>query len=49
MQADVKTLDNEKAGSIELAEEIFGLKPRADILHRVVNWQLAKCRLSLLS
>lgn len=44
MQADVKTLDNEKAGSIELAEEIFGLKPRADILHRVVNWQLAKRR-----
>ena len=44
MQADVKTLDNEQAGSIELAEEIFGLKPRADILHRVVNWQLAKRR-----
>lgn len=44
MKADVKTLENKKAGSIELAEEIFGLKPRADILHRVVNWQLAKRR-----
>lgn len=44
MKADVKTLENKKAGSIDLDEGIFGLKPRADILHRVVNWQLAKRR-----
>ncbi len=44
MQADVKTLDNEAAGSIELADAIFGLEPRRDILHRVVTWQLAKRR-----
>ena len=45
MKADVLTLDNKKAGSIELAEEIFGVLVRRDILHRVVRWQLAKRRL----
>jgi len=44
MKADVKTLDNKKAGSVELAEEVFGVTPRRDILHRVVTWQLAKRR-----
>ncbi len=44
MKAEVKTLDDKKAGSIELADEIFGLEPRADILQRVVVWQLAKRR-----
>jgi large subunit ribosomal protein L4 len=44
MQAEVKTLDNTTAGQIELADAIFGLAPRADILHRVVTWQLAKRR-----
>ncbi len=44
MKADVLTLDNKKAGSIELAEEIFGVLVRRDILHRVVRWQLAKRR-----
>jgi len=42
MKTDVITLDNQGAGSIELADEVFGLEPRADILHRVVRWQLAK-------
>ncbi len=42
MKADVKTLDAGDAGSVELKDEIFGLEPRADILHRMVNWQLAK-------
>jgi large subunit ribosomal protein L4 len=37
-------LDGGKAGDIELSEDLFGLEPRADILHRVVNWQLAKRR-----
>ena len=44
MQAELKTLDDASAGTIELADEVFGLTPRADILHRVVNWQLAKRR-----
>lgn len=44
MKADVKTLDNKKAGSIDLADDVFGLPARADILHRVVTWQLAKRR-----
>ena len=44
MQVDVKTLDAGNAGQIELNEAIFGLEPRADILFRVVNWQLANRR-----
>lgn len=44
MQAEVKTLDNGAAGTIELDDSIFGLKARPDILHRVVNWQLNKRR-----
>jgi large subunit ribosomal protein L4 len=42
MKLDVISLDASKAGSIELDDAIFGLTPRADILHRVVRWQLAK-------
>jgi large subunit ribosomal protein L4 len=42
MKLDVITLDATPAGSIELDDTIFGLEPRADILHRVVRWQLAK-------
>ena len=39
MKADVIKLDGKKAGSVDLGDEIFGLEPRADILHRVVRWQ----------
>ncbi|PIE10109.1 MAG: 50S ribosomal protein L4 [Rhodobacterales bacterium] len=39
MKADVIKLDGGKAGSVELDEALFGLEPRADILHRVVRWQ----------
>ena len=39
MKLDVIKLDGEKAGDIELDAELFGLEPRADILHRVVRWQ----------
>ena len=39
MKTDVLTLDGGKNGSVDLNEEIFGLEPRADILHRVVRWQ----------
>ena len=44
MKAEVATLDNGKAGTLDLDEAVFGVTPRADILHRVVNWQLAKRR-----
>ena len=44
MQAELRTLDDTSAGTIELADEVFGLAPRPDILQRVVNWQLAKRR-----
>lgn len=44
MKATVKSLSGTDAGTIELKDDIFGLEPRADILHRVVNWQLAKRR-----
>ena len=39
MKLDVIKLDGGKAGSVDLSEELFGLDPRADILHRVVRWQ----------
>ncbi len=42
MKQDILNLDNKNVGSIELDESIFGLEVRADILHRVVTWQLAK-------
>ncbi len=39
MKFDVIKLDGGKAGSVELSDDLFGLEPRADILHRVVRWQ----------
>ena len=42
MKLDVKTLEAKAAGSIELSDAIFGIDPRTDILHRVVQWQLNK-------
>jgi len=44
MQVNVISLDNQNVGTIELADEVFGAPVRADILHRMVNWQLAKRR-----
>jgi large subunit ribosomal protein L4 len=44
MQIAIKTLDNGSAGSVELADEIFGAKPRADIMARVVHWQQSRRR-----
>lgn len=44
MKAVVKTLDSTSAGEVDLADAIFGLEPRADIIQRVVVWQLAKRR-----
>ena len=42
MKLDVITLAGGKAGTIDLDEALFGLEPRADVLHRVVRWQRAK-------
>jgi large subunit ribosomal protein L4 len=42
MRLIVRNLDQEEVGEIELADEIFGLPIRRDILARVINWQLAR-------
>jgi large subunit ribosomal protein L4 len=44
MKANVLNLDNKAAGEVELKDEIYGLEPRADLIQRVVVWQLAKRR-----
>ncbi|HWH18226.1 MAG TPA: 50S ribosomal protein L4 [Allosphingosinicella sp.] len=44
MKVKVQTLDAKAKGDIELNDEVFGVEPRADILHRVVTWQLEKRR-----
>ncbi|GGK24897.1 50S ribosomal protein L4 [Salinarimonas ramus] len=42
MKLAITTLDGGSAGEVELDDAIFGLEPRADILQRMVRWQLAK-------
>lgn len=44
MKADVIKLDAGPAGQVELSDAIFGLEPRADILHRMVRWQRARAQ-----
>jgi len=44
MKIKVLKLDASSAGDIELNDAVFGVEPRADILHRVVTWQLEKRR-----
>lgn len=44
MKAKVLNLNNEEAGEVELADSIYGLDPRADLIQRVVEWQRAKRR-----
>jgi large subunit ribosomal protein L4 len=45
MKVKVLSLDSGKAaGDVELNDAVFGVEPRADILHRVVTWQLEKRR-----
>jgi large subunit ribosomal protein L4 len=44
MKVKVQTLDAAEAGDLELNDAVFGIEPRADILHRVVTWQLEKRR-----
>ena len=44
MQIEITTLDKTSAGNADLPDELFAAKPRADIMARVVHWQLAKRR-----
>ena len=45
MKVKVLNLDGTAAkGDVELSDEVFGIEPRADILHRVVTWQLENRR-----
>ena len=44
MKVPVQTLDAGKGGDVELNDAVFGVEPRADILHRVVTWQLTNRR-----
>lgn len=44
MKLKVKTLDAKAKGDIELNDDVFGVEARADILHRIVNWQREKAR-----
>src|SRR5262245_51545405 len=44
MKLDITTLDGDKAGSLDLSDDIFGLEPRSDLIHRYIRWQLAKRR-----
>lgn len=44
MKVKVQKIDGKAAGDVELNDAVFGLEPRADILHRVVTWQLENRR-----
>ena len=44
MKVKVQKIDGKASGDIELNDDVFGVTPRADILHRVVTWQLEKRR-----
>ena len=45
MKIQVLTLDGSATkAEVELNDAVFGLEPRADILHRVVTWQLENRR-----
>src|SRR5215213_10858592 len=45
MKVKVLNLDGSAAkGDVELSDAVFGIEPRADILHRVVTWQLENRR-----
>ncbi|MXO66119.1 50S ribosomal protein L4 [Altericroceibacterium endophyticum] len=44
MKVKVQKLDGKASGDLELNDAVFGVEPRADILHRVVTWQLENRR-----
>jgi len=42
MELKIVALDGKDAGKATLSDAIFGLEPRADLIQRCINWQLAK-------
>ena len=44
MKLKVIKIDGASAGSVEVGDDVFGLEPRVDILHRVVRWQRNKAQ-----
>jgi large subunit ribosomal protein L4 len=42
MKFNMTSIDGSAAGSLELSDAVFGLEPRADLIARMVRWQLAK-------
>ena len=44
MELKVQTLEGKESGTVNLSDEIFGLKPRQDLIQRYIVWQLAKRR-----
>lgn len=42
MELKVTTLEGKESGSVQLADAIFGLEPRKDIIQRCIQWQLNK-------
>jgi large subunit ribosomal protein L4 len=42
MELKMHSLDGKESGNVTLSDSIFGLEPRADLIQRCVNWQLAK-------
>ena len=42
MKYDMSSIEGAAAGELELSEAIFDLEPRADLIARMVRWQLAK-------
>ncbi|THD43611.1 MAG: 50S ribosomal protein L4 [Bradyrhizobium sp.] len=42
MKFNMTSIDGSASGSLELRDEVFGLEPRADLIARMVRWQLAK-------
>lgn len=42
MELQVTTLEGKAAGTVTLKDEVFGLEPRPDILHRMVRYQQLK-------
>jgi large subunit ribosomal protein L4 len=42
MELQMTSLDGKDAGSVTLKDEIFGLEPRIDLLHRMVRYQQLK-------
>lgn len=49
MKTEVTTLEAKKAGTVDLPDDVFGLEPRPDLLHRMVRYQLAKRRAGTVS